>query len=161
MLSQSCVTFFPGAGDAPLLTDKPQLRWVTLGDAVDVGMYENVFGTYSALVKKSSFVDVIQGFSEDYGSTFEDYELLANAVLKGLKLEMIPEALLFYRQNSGSHLMHTTNRYENRLRGLRPYIDAVPKALRNAILMGYGRVKRMESIPSLNSAESSQPEDEQ
>jgi glycosyltransferase involved in cell wall biosynthesis len=132
--------FFHG-GAFPSERFQPNPRWVTLGDAVDVGMYDNVFGAYAALIKRKVF-DRIGGYSEDYGSTFEDYELFANAVLKGLKLELVPEGLLWYRQNPGSHLMKSTNRYDNRIRAIRPYLAAVPPNLRNALLMGFGHVKQ-------------------
>eukprot|EP00475_Leptophrys_vorax_P034521 TRINITY_DN5580_c0_g2_i1.p1 TRINITY_DN5580_c0_g2~~TRINITY_DN5580_c0_g2_i1.p1 ORF type:complete len:728 (+),score=160.60 TRINITY_DN5580_c0_g2_i1:167-2185(+) len=136
--------FFHGV-DVPTSKTLPNPRWVTLGDAADVGMFDNVFGSYAALIKRKRF-DEIGGYSEDYGSTFEDYELFANAVLRGLKLELVPEGLLWYRQNPGSHLMKTTSRYDNRMRAMRPYLDAVPPSLRNALLMGFGHVKQYAAL---------------
>lgn len=136
----SLCNFFEGNGGPSV----PSLTWVPLGSAVDLGMFENVFGVYSALVKRDSFLR-IGGFSEDVGSTFEDYEFFANAILNGCTLEMIPRALLWYRQNPGNHLMKDTSRYDNRMRALRPYVDSIPPSLRNSLLFAYGQVKTAKS----------------
>eukprot|EP01006_Ploeotia_vitrea_P027234 TRINITY_DN60085_c0_g1_i1.p1 TRINITY_DN60085_c0_g1~~TRINITY_DN60085_c0_g1_i1.p1 ORF type:complete len:377 (-),score=206.04 TRINITY_DN60085_c0_g1_i1:428-1459(-) len=132
----SMFDFFHGDG-VPLETDSPSLRWLSVGAAPDLGLWHNVYGAYSALVRRSAFLQ-IGGFSEEYGTTFEDYEFFSNAVLKGFRLELVPEPLLWYRQNSGKHLMKDTNRYLNRMRALRPYLKKMPPYLRNAIKMAYG-----------------------
>lgn len=118
------------------------LRWLTVGGAADLGFFHNVYGAYSALVKRDSFFR-IGGYTTEYGTTFEDYEFFATAVLKGFRLENVPHALLWYRQNAKSHLMTSTSQYRNRVRSLRPYLSAVPPMLRNSIVMGYsvGRSK--------------------
>lgn len=148
----SMCDFFYGK-EIPNENLQPNPRWVTLGDAADIGLFENVFGAYAALVRKEVFWK-IGGFSEDYGSTYEDYEFLANAVLSGFKLELVPEGLLWYRQTPGSHLMKETNQYQNRMRALRAYVNAVPSSLRNAILMGYGKVKKTAHLERRNGKQS-------
>ena len=127
--------FFHGDG-VPQPSFKPSLRWLPVGDAIDLGMYHNVFGAYSAVVKRESFFK-IGGYTTDYGSTFEDWEFFSTAVLGGFKLRLVPEPLLWYRQNPGSHLMKDTSEHANKVRALRPYFEKFPQ-LRNALFMGYG-----------------------
>lgn len=128
--------FFSGDG-VPNAHTQPQLRWLTLGAAPDLGVFHNVYGAYSALFVKSSFLS-LGGYTEDFGSTFEDYELFSNAVLSGLRLEMVPEPLVWYRQTQEAHLMKTTSTYQNRMRALRPYLKNTPATVRNSLLMAYG-----------------------
>jgi GT2 family glycosyltransferase len=128
--------FFHGEG-TPVPGQTPDLRWIPVGPAVDLGLYHNVFGAYSALVRRASFF-AIGGFTEDFGTTYEDYEFFATAVLKGFQLELVPEPLLWYRQNPNTHLMKSTNRFLNRLRSLRAYEKAVNPLLRQLIAMVYG-----------------------
>jgi len=135
----SMADFFEGDG-TPLPTAKPKLRWLTLGAAPSLGMYHNVFGASMALVRKKSFFK-IGGYTEEGGSTYEDWEFFANAVLQGFHLEAIPEALMWYRQHPTSeklNLMHNTNKYTNRMRVMRTYQKFVPPQLRNAVLYGWG-----------------------
>lgn len=126
--------FFHGDG-VPDMLRRPDMRWLPLGPAADLGMWKNVFGAYAALVRRSTFFE-IGGFTEDRGTTYEDYEFLATAVLKGFRLELVPHPLLWYRQNPKSHLLKDTSRYLNRLRAARPYLASAPAALRNALHFG-------------------------
>lgn len=132
--------FFKG-WEAPSDTQRPDRRWVTLGPAVELGLFDNVFGAYSAMVNRDSFWK-IGGFSEDKESTFEDYEFFARSVLEGFRLEMVPEALMWYRQNPDKHLMRSTDRVQNRMRAIRPYLQKIPPELQKAVLFAYGNVKK-------------------
>jgi len=84
------------------------------------------------------------GFSEDRGSTFEDYEFFINAVLKGYSLQLVPEALLWYRQNSKTHLMKDTNGFLNRMRALRPYLHSLPPQWRVMLQFAYGAARGLK-----------------
>eukprot|EP00466_Bigelowiella_natans_P018501 jgi/Bigna1/80980/fgenesh1_pg.76_\ len=147
----------------PYKQQHPDFRWLSIGPAADLGMFHNVFGSSQALVRKKSFFK-IGGFSEEGESTYEDWEFFADTVLKGYRLEAVPEALSWYRQRnrggkqtkksdtddraviaSDDNLMYTTNAYTNRLRALRPYMRAIPEQLRNALLFGWGTAKLVES----------------
>ena len=73
------------------------------------------------------------GFSEESGSTYEDWEMFSKSVLKGYTLEMVPEPLLYYRASAAS-LSRSTVQQENKARALRPYLEAVqPHQLANVI----------------------------
>jgi glycosyltransferase involved in cell wall biosynthesis len=143
----SMVDFFFSEGAAP---SKTESRWLVLGDSLEAGVFDNVFGAYSCLVRKDAFWE-IGGFSEDFGSTFEDYEFLANVVLTGHRLQLVPDALLWYRQNLGhKHLMRETSLYENRMRALRAFAAHIPPELRHAFVFGYSNLKApRSSIPQV------------
>ncbi|KAJ3406769.1 hypothetical protein HDU80_010452 [Chytriomyces hyalinus] len=101
-------------------------RFVPLGAAPLVGMLQNVYGDSAILVRRDYFIDVA-GFTEDFGVGFEDYEFLARAALKGHKMQAVPEALHWYRQQ-GATMSTATNLKTNQLRMLRPYIESNPTA---------------------------------
>lgn len=131
----SCMEYFEG-DQPPRSTGKPVTRWVPLGPAVAAGFYRNVFGDANCLVKRSSF-EKLGGFTEIYGVTHEDWEFLANAVLKGCHLEVIPEALFHYRYTPDS-MIRSTSKYRNHLRHVRPYLESVPPELHQVLLMAQG-----------------------
>lgn len=102
-------------------------RFVPLGSSSQAGMFENVFGDSSFLVKKSFFLD-IGGFTEDFGVGFEDYEFLAKVSLdQNAKLEAVPESLTWYRKlYNGKSMTDNTELKENQARMMRPYVEKYP-----------------------------------
>jgi glycosyltransferase involved in cell wall biosynthesis len=122
--------------EAPQRQHPPKGRWLPLGGAAAVGAFKNCFGDANALVRRSSFVS-LGGFTEDFGVTHEDWEFHANAVLRGYKLEVVPEFLFWYRGNADS-MIRTLNWYPNYMRSIRPYLNAVPEELRNLVYFAQG-----------------------
>jgi hypothetical protein len=112
------------------------MRWLHLGGAAAVGVIENRFGDANALVRRSCFM-ALGGFSEDYGLGHEDWEFFARAVLTGYRLEVVPEPLFWYRVSAGS-MLHSTQAHANYMRSLRPYMDAVPDAMRDLLVLAQG-----------------------
>jgi len=108
-----------------------------LGAAADVGVLRNCFGDANALVRRSTF-EQLGGFTEDYGVGCEDYEFFARAVLRGARLEVVPEELVWYRRQQDS-MLQTTAFTANILRGTRPYFEALSPDLRGIarLLQGY------------------------
>ena len=51
----------------------------------------------------------------------------------GFKVDIVPDALYFYRFTKGS-MQKTTNYFTNRRRSLRPYLDSLPSNLHHVIL---------------------------
>ena len=130
-----CMEYFEGK-DAPRPTGKPVTRWVPLGPEVASGFFRNCYGDANCLVKKSTF-EKLGGFTEIHGVTHEDWEFLANAALKGCHLEVIPESLFHYRYTPDS-MIRATNKYRNHLRHIRAYLNQVPPAMHNILLMAQG-----------------------
>ncbi len=132
---------FSGAA-APNESQKPDARWVFLGDAVAAGAIRNWFGDTNSLVRREVFL-AVGGFHEQWGVGHEDWEFFAAAVLKGYHLEVLPEALAWYRLNDTERTVNRkTPQHANHLRNIRPYLDAVPAGLRNLILYAQGQAFR-------------------
>jgi GT2 family glycosyltransferase len=138
---------FEGQG-APGPGQHPKARWLPLGGAAAVGALRNGFGDANALVRRECFM-ALGGFSEDYGLGHEDWEFFARAVLAGYRLELVPEPLFWYRVSPGS-MLRSTQAHANYLRSLRPYMDAVPDALRDLMVFAQGLERRQEDAPPVS-----------
>ena len=142
----TCATnVFEGDG-APPENVATGTHWVPLGASVASGLFRNVFGDASALIRKSTF-DRLGGFSEDYGLGHEDWEFYARAVLDGYQLEVVPEPLLFYRVRGGGMLL-SGNTDASLARSLRPYLDAVPAELQPVLYLALGQEHARHAAPA-------------
>jgi len=131
----TCFADVFGASEELMAGKRPDMRWLYMGDCIAVGAFYNCFGDTNALIRRDIFL-AIGGFTEDYGSGHEDQELYARAILQGYQLEVVPEALYWYRQHpSGVNLR--TPPYLNAMRALRPYRDAMPAALQPLLTYAY------------------------
>ena len=131
---------------APAPTTVPEGRWLPLGGAVEAGPFRNVFGSATALVRKTAF-DWLGGFTEDEGVGHEDWELYARAALEGFRIEVVPEPLLWYRRGHAS-MLESTSKSRNLARSLRPYLgrgrvhDAIVRLAAGAFHAGEERDER-------------------
>ncbi|ANM28500.1 hypothetical protein ABI59_00960 [Acidobacteria bacterium Mor1] len=115
-------------GDGPPDFDaRPPERSVFVGAAPSAGLFHNVFGDAFSLVRRDAF-DAVGGFTEDYGITHEDWELFMRMVLAGRRLQVVPEALYWYRIGE-DHTSITTSYYRNCERHIRPLLEQLPPAL--------------------------------
>jgi GT2 family glycosyltransferase len=111
-------------GDSyPSGADQTIHRLTFLGGAPTIGMIRNCFGDANCMIRREVF-ESLGGFSEDASVCGEDWELFANGVLSGYRLEVVPEALIWYRQ-SVNGMLHTTPANSNRMRALRPYFTCL------------------------------------
>jgi glycosyltransferase involved in cell wall biosynthesis len=145
----ACMDYFEGT-QPPVANSQKATRWVPLGPAAAAGYFRNVFGDANCLVKKKTFEE-LGGFTEIHGVTHEDWEFLAHAVLKGVHLEVIPESLFHYRYTPGS-MIRSTSQYRNHLRHIRPYLNLVPPALHQILLMAQGACKEQSQNPNTQPA---------
>jgi GT2 family glycosyltransferase len=122
----------------------PRARALFLGGAAAVGLFRNAFGDANALVRREAFL-ALGGFTEDRDAGYEDWEFFARAVLAGLRLEVVPEPLFRYRVSDAS-MSRATREAVNTARRIRPYLDAVPPALRPALRLLAG-ARRPEGRP--------------
>lgn len=120
-------------GTEPPQPGSAKHRWLWLGAAPAVGVFRNCFGDANALVRRATF-ERLGGFTEDHGVGHEDWEFFARAVLAGARLEVVPEALFWYRVGPDSMLRRTAQ-FRNHQRSLRPYTELLPHSLRE--LMPY------------------------
>ena len=117
--------------EAPRPRNKPDYRWLHLGDSLSVGSFYNCLGDTNALVRRDSFF-ALGGFTEDFGHNHEDKELFTRAVLRGNRLEVIPEALYWYREDPQG-LNRSSDPYLNNMRGLRPYREVLPPSMEHLL----------------------------
>lgn len=95
--------------------------WAPLGGDLGGGIFRNVYGDANALIRKSVFV-ALGGFTEDYGMGHEDWEFFHRAVQEGYYLELVPEALFWYRvQKDG--MLRSGSVKRNHARNIRPTLS--------------------------------------
>jgi glycosyltransferase involved in cell wall biosynthesis/GT2 family glycosyltransferase len=92
------------------------------GPCLEAGVYFNVFGDANCIIKREAFLQV-GGFNEDRHTSFEDYEFFAKLIVAGLKMDVVPEFLFYYRVTPGG-FSRATNGYENQMRGIRPILQS-------------------------------------
>lgn len=114
--------------------EKPERIWIPLGGAAGAGLYRNVFGGADAMWKRDAYWR-IGGSTTDYGVGHEDWELLAQAVLSGLRLELVPEPLYWYRVNPRG-MLQSGDRMANLARSVRAYVRSDPGGLGAALAYG-------------------------
>ena len=137
-----CLDIFAGQA-APHAGLKPTERWLFLGDDIATGAFRNNFGDTNGLWRREVFL-ASGGFHEDWGVGHEDWELLAKAVLKGARLQVIPDPLAWYRLNSSEATVNRkTPLHANHMANIRPYLEAVPPELKNLVLYAQGASVRL------------------
>jgi GT2 family glycosyltransferase/glycosyltransferase involved in cell wall biosynthesis/tetratricopeptide (TPR) repeat protein len=135
---------------APQAQQKINSRIVFLGGCAAAGAVRNWFGDTNSLVRREVFLK-LGGFHEQWGVNHEDYEFMARAVLRGYKLEVVPEALVWYRVNEGeTSVLRSTPFHGNIMCSIRPYLECVPAELRNLILLAQGLSLRSGEADSVN-----------
>lgn len=128
-------------GDQP--REKVERIWLPLGGAGGVGVYRNAFGDANALWKRSAF-ERVGGYTTDYGVGHEDWELFADAVLAGLRLELVPVPLYWYRVNPQG-MLRSGDHWADHARSVRPYLRHDPQGLGMALAYGL-YLQRMREI---------------
>ena len=84
------------SADIPNLEQVVRKRIVYIGADLSSGMFRNPYGDSNCLVRRNAF-EKIGGFTEDYKIGRDDQEFFSRAVLQGLKLYVLPEAVYRYR----------------------------------------------------------------
>ena len=86
-------------------------RWMPLGPAAGVSVYNNVIGDANFMIRRDVY-DALGGFSD--GVIAEDWELLTRALLAGAAIQLIPHSLLWKRVSSLSK-QHITQAVSNQV----------------------------------------------
>jgi glycosyltransferase involved in cell wall biosynthesis len=147
------LTCFIDSFTGAVIPDHTEYRWIPLGSVVNVGSYNNRFGDANFFIKREVFYEVGE-FTTIRGVGFEDWEFLAKAVLKGFKLQVIPEPLFWKRELPGS-MMKTTNEFDNYLRAITPYLEEVPHGIGLTLMVQRG----IEQANSMNTKLTNSVED--
>jgi GT2 family glycosyltransferase/glycosyltransferase involved in cell wall biosynthesis/Tfp pilus assembly protein PilF len=134
----------------PTAQQKINSRVVFLGGCVAAGALRNWFGDTNSLVRRDVFL-ALGGFHEQWGVNHEDYEFMARAVLRGYRLEVVPESLVWYRVNAGeTSVLRSTPFHGNIMCSIRPYLESVPPELRNLVLYAQGTSLRSTEAEPAN-----------
>jgi len=115
-LASSNTTHVPGEGD---LVAKG--RYIPLGGSIAVGVFNNEYGDANALIRAQA-LEELGGWAEDEAYGVQDWELFARAAVRGYRLEVVPEALYWYRVADGSMARELSQRINNRQLVMRPYV---------------------------------------
>jgi hypothetical protein len=94
-----------------------------------LGIFRNYFGSRCIFIRKDAFsrlADICEGGRADHA----DWEFLARAALIGLRLEVVPRPLVWYRVPNNSELC-IRHEYYDHLRAVTPYSEAMPIPLRD------------------------------
>jgi glycosyltransferase involved in cell wall biosynthesis/GT2 family glycosyltransferase len=114
----SALSFYIGSSDPASQERLEHSRRPFLGGDVATGAFVNCFGSTNALVRRDAF-EAIGGFSDEAVSTLDDWEFLAKAALLGLKIETLPDVLVWYREDQDQEsFVHSM---VNAVRSVRPY----------------------------------------
>lgn len=108
-----------------------------------LGLVRNCFGDANAMIRRERFWEM-GGFTEDVGIMHEDWELFSKSALAGLRMEMIPEALFWYRVHPNS-MTHSVHRERSLRRSLRPYLPLVPTFFRPYLEYSVGQMVAYEN----------------
>lgn len=101
------------AGDAPpdaVRDGGGREQYFTAGPLL-LGAVHNCFGDVTGIYRRAAF-DLVGGFHEIHGVTFEDWQWHLRAVSAGVRFVSVPEALLWYRVRPDS-MLRTTNDRKN------------------------------------------------
>ncbi|MDR7926176.1 glycosyltransferase [Acidithiobacillus thiooxidans] len=112
------------------IPDTPTDVWLPLGGSAGAGLFSNAFGDANACWRTCVFHS-LGGFTEDYGVGHEDWELFADAVLSGYRLELVPEVLFWYRVNANG-MLRAGDPWADHARSVRPYLRHNPGGLGSA-----------------------------
>ncbi len=79
------------------------------------------------------------GYTEDRGVGHEDWEVYSKFALRGYRIEVIPEALFFYRTAPGS-MSREMSMIRSHLRSLRPHLEQIPRPYHALIELAMGQL---------------------
>lgn len=117
--------------DRPQTNSEPHSIFLPLGGAAQLGLFDNVFGDMNCLILKDTFLQ-LGGLQGGIDSIWEDWELFSRAALSDIQIEVIPEVLFWYREQTQSQLKKNTT-YESFFERSKPYYEVFPPVLRSLI----------------------------
>jgi GT2 family glycosyltransferase len=122
--------------DRPSAEQMPTWRHLFVGAAFPLCVIRNTFGDSNALVRRRALME-LGGYTEDRGVGHEDWEAYSKFALRGYRIEVIPEALFFYRTAPGS-MTQRVSVIRNHLRSLRPHLDQIPRPYQDLMELAMG-----------------------
>jgi glycosyltransferase involved in cell wall biosynthesis len=115
----STISFFLGSSNGSSQGALEHSRRPFLGGDAVTGAFVNSFGSTNCLIRRDAF-ETIGGFSDEAVSSVDDWEILAKASLMDLRIDTMPEAFVWEREDQDrENLVHSL---VNAVRSARPYI---------------------------------------
>ena len=120
----------------------PLLRF--LGPCLAWGLFRNVYGDASALIRRQVFLE-LGGYSEDYRIGKDDMDFYSRAILAGYRLEHYPRATYYYRRSKDTIKRRHHSEEAGATRVAKPFLEAMPMAagLHSLFALGLWRDLRM------------------
>lgn len=113
-------------------------RIVYFGADLTSGMFRNPYGDSNCLVRRSVF-EKLGGFTEDYKIGRDDQEFFSRAVLNGMKLYVLPEAVYWYRLSSTRMRQDQFSQFAGMQRVGNPYIEVPGLPVEYANILRYSQ----------------------
>ena len=115
-------------------------RWLPIGAALPLGLFVNCVGDTNMLIGREAFF-ASGGFEEEPGAgLFEDWAFLWKALVRGARLEVVPDVLYLYRV--GTHGSgQRSPAFDGYLRPIAPLGSLLPGGLTLALLFAAGAAR--------------------
>lgn len=111
--------------------------YTPVGACLEAGVYVDPFGDANFIIRRDVF-EKLGGFRHVPGTASEDWEFLAELVLSGYQLDVVPADLFQYREHAVSN-MRVSNYYDTRMRTLHPYLKRCDETwIRNILINALG-----------------------
>jgi glycosyltransferase involved in cell wall biosynthesis len=124
--------------DIGKLESAARKRIVYFGADLTSGMYRNPYGDSNCLVRRSTF-EKLGGFTEDYKIGRDDQEFFSRAVLNGMKLYVLPEAVYWYRLSRTRMRQSQFSQFAGLQRVSNPYIEVPGLPVEYANILRYSQ----------------------
>ncbi|PWT82892.1 MAG: hypothetical protein C5B57_07940, partial [Blastocatellia bacterium] len=116
-------------------------RWLPFGGAYPLAFFLNRVGDTNMLVRREAFFSA-GGFDEERGAgLFEDWTFFSKAMVRGLRIETVPEPLYLYRLGTHGFGQRSPS-YNSYPRTLRPFLNVLPSEVGLAVLYAAGAYRR-------------------
>lgn len=116
-----------------------------------LGCLRNIYGDGNAVFRTEA-LRAVGGFETERDTSFEDWEVFVKLTNEGMRVEVLPDFLFYYRHRDAG-FSRTTNGYRNHQRVLRQFldIDRLPRHER-AILWNLlvGSQRRLAELEEMN-----------
>jgi len=137
-LGPDAVALLPGADPLYPLCG---VDWTPVGNCLALAAMVNCLGDCNGLYRRSMMLE-LGGYQGERRSSFEDFRYLLSAVVRGYRLEVLPEVLFLYRRHQQSRSMRD-NLFFSHVDSLGPLAELMPKEFWPLLLVArrdwYGR----------------------
>ncbi len=113
------------SGQSPQQSDTALQQALYVGPNLSTGLFSNPFGDSNMLVKRSRIVDM-GGFSEYYKVGRDDQEFFVRAALNDYKIQLVPQALYWYRLSKKRMRSGHFSQYSGLARVAQTYVQDCP-----------------------------------